>query len=149
MKIVLATLPGLDLKTLSGDWFCDATFSTASNVFYQTYAIQNSLEGCLIPLVYALLPDKKKQIIVASSLLLKIDSPKRVTIDFEVAVRNSIIATHQSAPFQFFSHMIQNVWRHVQSPGNTHNYQKNHNFRELSRMLLATSFLPVEDIPTA
>ena len=107
------------------------------------------LKDALFHLFTLCYPTKKKQIIVASSLLLKIDSPKRVTIDFEVAVRNSIIATHQSAPFQFFSHMIQSVWRHVQSPGNTHNYQKNHNFRELSRMLLATAFLPVEDIPTA
>ena len=82
--------------------------------------------------------------------ILKVDSPKRVTIDFEVAVRNSIIATHQSAQIQFcFFHMSQSVWRHVQSSGNTHNYNSDLTFRELIRMLLATTFLPVEDVPTA
>ena len=42
--------------------------------------------------------------------------------------------------------MSQSVWRHVQSSGNTHNYL---NFRELIRMLLATAFQPVADVPTA
>ena len=92
--IVFATLPGLDLLSLSDDWFCDGTFSTAPNVFYQIYTIHASVEGCLIPIVYALLPDKKESTYCRLLSILKVDSPKRVTIDFEVAVRNSIIATH-------------------------------------------------------
>ena len=148
--IVFATLPGLDLLSSSDDWFCDGTFSTAPNVFYQIYTIHASIEGCLIPIVYALLPDKKESTYCRLLSILKVDSPKRVTIDFEVAVRNSIIATHQSAQIQFcFFHMSQSVWRHVQSSGNTHNYNSDLNFRELIRMLLATAFLPVEDVPTA
>ena len=58
--IVFATLPGLDLLSLSDDWFCDGTLSTAPNVFYQIYTIHASVEGCLIHIVYALLPDKKE-----------------------------------------------------------------------------------------
>ena len=140
--IVFATLPGLDLLSLSDDWFCDGTFSTAPNVFCQIYTIHASVEGCLIPIVYALLPDKKESTYSRLLSILKVDSPKRVTIDFEVAVRNSIIATHQSAQIQFrFFHMSQSVWRHVQSSGNTHNYNNDFNFRELIRMLLATAFL--------
>ena len=33
--IVFAMLPGLDLLSLSDDWLCDVTFSTAPNVSYQ------------------------------------------------------------------------------------------------------------------
>ena len=99
--IVFATLPGLDLLSLSDDWFCDETFSTAPNVFYQIYTTHASVEGCLIPIVYALLPDKKESTYCRLVSILKVDSPKRVTIDFEVAVRNSIIATHQIAQIQF------------------------------------------------
>ena len=147
---MFATLPGLDLLSLSDDWFCDGTFSTAPNVFYQFYTSYASVEGCLIPFVYALLPDKKESTYCHLLSILKVDSPKRVTIDFEVAVRNSIIATHQSAQIQFcFFHMSKSVWRHVQSSGNTHNYNSELNFREIIRKLLATAFLPVEDVPTA
>ena len=145
--IVFATLPGLDSLSLSDDWFCDGTFSTAPNVFYQIYTIHASVEGCLIPIVYALLPDKKESIYCRLLSILKVDSPKRVTFDFEVAVRNSIIATHQ-IQFCFF-YMSQSVWRHVQSSSNTHNYNSDLNFCEPIRMLLAKAFLPVEDVPTA
>ena len=92
--IVFATLPELDLLSLYDDWFCDGTFSTAPTVFYQIYTIHASAEGCLIPIVYALLPDKKESTYCHLLSILKVDSPKRVTIDFEVAVRKSILATH-------------------------------------------------------
>ena len=99
--IVFATLPGLDLQSLSDDLFCDGTFSTAPYVFNHIYTIHASVEGCLIPIVYALLPDKKESFYCRLLSTLKVDSPKGVTTDFEVAVRNSIIASHQSAQIQF------------------------------------------------
>ena len=55
--IVLATLPGSYLYRMIG---CDGTFSTAPNVFYQIYTIHASVEGCLIPIVYSLLPDNNE-----------------------------------------------------------------------------------------
>ena len=48
---------------------------------------KHAVEGCLTPTVYALLPDKKESIFCRLLSILKIDSPKGVTIDFEVAVR--------------------------------------------------------------
>ena len=98
-RVVFATLQGLDLLTLSDDWHCDGTFSTAPHVFYQFNTIQASVEGCFIPIFTLCYPTKRNQFTVAFSVF-SVDSPKRVTIDFEVAVRNSIIATHQSAQTQ-------------------------------------------------
>ena len=37
---VFATLPGLDILGLSKHWFCNETFSTTPNVFWQIYTIQ-------------------------------------------------------------------------------------------------------------
>ena len=90
--IVFATLHGLDLLSSSDDWFCDGTFSSAPNVFFQIYTIHASVEGCLLPPVYALLPDKKESNYCRLLSILKIESPIRVTIDFEVGERNSKIA---------------------------------------------------------
>ena len=59
--IVFATLPAIDLLEQSDDCFCDGTFSTATNVFYQVYTIHASVDGVNLPLVYALLPDKKEE----------------------------------------------------------------------------------------
>ena len=50
---VFTTLPVLDLLSGSDDWFCDGTFSTAPSAFFQIYTIHASVEGILIPIVYA------------------------------------------------------------------------------------------------
>ena len=95
--IVFATLFGLDLLSLSDEWFCDGTFSTGP--MYSIKVIQYTLQlnGCLIPLVNAVLPDKKESTFCRLFSVQKVESPKRVIIDFEEAVINSKIATHQSA----------------------------------------------------
>ena len=56
--IAFATINGLDLHGLSYNWFCDGTFSNAPNVFYQISTKHASVEGCLVPLIFALLPAK-------------------------------------------------------------------------------------------
>ena len=45
------------------------------------YTKHASVEGCLISIVYALLPDKKESTYCRLLSILKVDSPKRVTID--------------------------------------------------------------------
>ena len=57
--IVFVTLPAIDFLEQSDDWFCDGTFLTAPNVFYQVYTIHASVDGVYFLLVYDLLPDKK------------------------------------------------------------------------------------------
>ena len=59
--IVFATLTTIDLLEQSDNWFCDRTSSTAPNVFNQVYTIHASVDGVNLPLVYAVLPDKKEE----------------------------------------------------------------------------------------
>ena len=56
--LVFATLPALDLLSQSEICHCDGTFSVAPIVFYQVYTIHGVIENAVIPLVYALLPNK-------------------------------------------------------------------------------------------
>ena len=107
--IVFATLPALDLLEQADDWFCDGTFSTAPNVFYQVYTIHGTVEGYHIPLVYALLPDKKEETYQKLFNLLP-QGCKRITIDFEVAVRNALTKLSENNQIQFcFFHLGQNL----------------------------------------
>ena len=83
------TLAGLDLLSGVDDWFCDGTFSTAPSVFFQIYTIHASVEGILILIVYALLPDKKEESYFRLLSCFDIEFLKRATIDFEKAVKNA------------------------------------------------------------
>ena len=116
--IVFATLPAIELLEQSDDWFCDETFSTAPNVFYQVYTIHASVDGANLPLVDGLLPDKKEKSYRKLLCSLPETSTKRVTIDFEIAVRNAFLRWNENLQIQFcFFHLGQNVWRHVQAAG--------------------------------
>ena len=94
--MVFTTLPGLDLLSGADDWFCDGTFSTAPSVFFQIYTIHASVEGILIHIVYALLPDKKEETYFRLLSCFDIEFPKRATIDFEIAVKNAFNSVSQN-----------------------------------------------------
>ena len=65
---------------------CDGTFSVAPDVFYQVYTIHGVIENAVIPLVYALLPNKTQEKFFGCLE----QFGKKVVIDFEAAVRNAI-----------------------------------------------------------
>ena len=131
-------------------WFCDGTFSTAPSVFFQIYTIHASVEGIRIPIVYALLPDKKKETYIRLLSCFDIGFPKRTMIVFEIAVKNVCSLKFKNVKTQYFYfHLSLSVWRHNQSTGNTNNYKLDLEFREHVRMLLSIAFLPVSDVSTA
>ncbi|XP_063727137.1 uncharacterized protein LOC134854711 [Symsagittifera roscoffensis] len=148
--MVFTTLPGLDILSGADDWFCDGTFSTAPSVFFQIYTIHASVEGILIPIVYALLPDKKEETYFRLLSCFDIEFPERATIDFEIAVKNAFNSVSKIVQNQYcYFHLSQSVWRHIQTTGNTNNYRLDLEFREHVRMLLSIAFLPVSDVSTA
>ena len=87
--LVFATLPALDLLSQSEICHCDGTFSVAPDVFYQVYTIHGVIENAVIPLVYALLPNKTQDTYEKLFGCLE-QFGKKVVIDFEAAVRNAI-----------------------------------------------------------
>ena len=87
--LVFATLPALDLLSQSEICHCDGTFSVAPDVFYQIYTIHGVIENAVIPLVYALLPNKTQNTYENFFGCLE-QFEKKVVIDFEAAVRNAI-----------------------------------------------------------
>ena len=56
--LVFATLRALDLLSQSEICHCNGAFSVAPDVFHQVYTIHGLIENAVIPLVYALLPNK-------------------------------------------------------------------------------------------
>ena len=148
--MVFTTFPGLDLLSGADVWFCDGFFSMAPSVFFQIYTITASFEGILIPIVYALLPDKKEETYFRLLSCFDIEFPKQATIDFETTVKNAFNSVFKNVQIQYcYFHLSQSVWRHIQSTGNTNNYRLDLEFSEHVRMLLSIAFLPVSDVSTA
>ena len=87
--LVFATLPALDLLSQSEICHCDGTFSVAPDLFYQVYTNHGVIENAVIPLVYALLPNKTQDTYEKLFGCLE-QFGKKVVIDFEAAVHNAI-----------------------------------------------------------
>ena len=126
---------------------CDGTFSVSPDVFYQVYTIHGVIEDTLIPLDYALLPNKTQT--TYSKLFSCVDQiAEKLHMDFELAVRNAAKEISPNTAIQFcFFHLSQAVWRKVQNLGYQKVYTDEEHFRLSVKKLLCLAFLPVEDVP--
>ena len=128
--LVFATLPALDLLSQPEICHCDRTFSVAPVVFYQVYTIHGVTENAVIPLVYALLPNKTQDTYEKLFGCLE-QIGKKVVIDFEAAVRNAIrkMQSDIENQFCFFFHLGQGIWRNVQQLRFTRKYMDDDEFQ--------------------
>ena len=144
--LIFATAPTLDLLVDSEIWHCDGTFSVSPDVFYQVYTIHGMVENTLVPLVYALLPNKTQA--TYEELFSKFDKiGEKVNLDFELAPRNAVKKLSPGTKIRFcFFHLSQAVWRHVQRDGFPKLYVENENFRTSVKKLLCLAFVPIHDV---
>ena len=144
--LIFATLPALDLLSQSEICHCDGTFSVSPDVFYQVYTIHVVIENAVIPLVYALLPNKTQNTYEKLFGCLE-QFGKKVIIDFEAAVRNAITEMQPDTEIQFcFFHLGQAVWRNVQKLGFTRKYMDDDEFLLNVKKRICLAFVPVDDV---
>ena len=118
----------------------------APDVFYQVYTIHVVIENAVIPLVYALLPNKTQNTYEKLFGCLE-QFGKKVIIDFEAAVRNAITEMQPDTETQFcFFHLGQAVWRNVQKLGFTRKYMDDDEFRLNVKKRICLAFVPVDDV---
>ena len=58
--LIFATYENLQLLSQSTDWFGDGTFKTVPLIFQQLYTLHALHNGYVIPVIFALLPNKTK-----------------------------------------------------------------------------------------
>ena len=103
-------------------------------------------ENAVIPLVYALLPNKTQDTYEKLFGCLE-HFGKKVVIDFEAAVRNSIRKMQHDTEIQFcFFHLGQEVWRNVRKLGFTRKYMDDEEFRLNVKKMIHLAFVPVDDV---
>lgn len=120
--LIFSTAQNLTLLQRHQDWFADGTFSTAPHLFKQLYTIHVVMFETVVPVVYALLPNKTRETYV--KLLQEIKrlqpglQPQSLMSDFEQAALQAFDiefpGVHKTG---CFFHLTQNVWKKVQREG--------------------------------
>ncbi|GBM73699.1 hypothetical protein AVEN_177747-1 [Araneus ventricosus] len=153
--IVFVTQKCKDILQKSKKFYSDGTFKSCPKQFLQIYSLHadigSSLEEVnIIPIVFALLPNKTQATYVKLFTILKEAnwSPECLTMDFEVAAIMGAKIVFPALEIKGCNfHFNQCLWRQVQSIGLADAYKCNTEIRLSIRMCAA--FLPEEDIDDA
>lgn len=151
--LIFATKENLKELSNSQHCFVDGTFDIVPNIFSQLFSIHCIKNTKIIPLVYALLPNKKQTTYI--KLLTKILEleknlkPVSVMSDFEKA---SISAFEEIFPNisirGCFFHFHQCNYRKIQNLGLKSKYDKDSEFALKLRLLPSLALIPPADIVT-
>jgi len=149
--LVFATADSLDLLEQSNQWYSDGTFKCVPRLFTQLYSIHGRCGDAVVPLVYALLPNKQQQTYVrllnAIADARPACAPQSITVDFEAGAINAFKEKYPAASVRgCFFHLCQNVFRHVQSYGLQQRYAEDLEFALEIRKLTALAFVPEADV---
>ena len=89
--IILASVIGLNILSKSEKWWCDGTFKSSPNLYYQHYIIHGRYNGWPLPGMFTFLSGKTKDIYCQMFTTLKdaafvcnlVLNPKVIAVDFE------------------------------------------------------------------
>ncbi|RNA35677.1 hypothetical protein BpHYR1_024196 [Brachionus plicatilis] len=101
--LLFTTEDNLRLLEKYRDWYCDGTFDISPVLFKQLYSIHIVVNNKDLPLVYALLPNKKQSSYTKLFRLIKsftTKEPKTINVDFEKAVFNSVKTVFKESKFK-------------------------------------------------
>lgn len=155
--IIFSGALGKEALRSKQDFFIDGTFKSCSKQFSQIYTIHADFgssknETNIYPVIFALLPNKRKETYIRLFRLL-IEAipewnPARVTVDFESAAISALKVVFPAVEVKgCYFHMRKCIWRKVQDLGLACEYMKNEEVRMIIRMCAALAFLRPEDVP--
>ena len=91
--IIFATQRNIEILNEMREWYADGTFDVAPDLFKQLFTFNVIKRGKNLPLVYALLPDKKQATYEKMCEMIEpfiINMPDSIMIDFELAIINAL-----------------------------------------------------------
>ena len=151
---MFGTTANLQLFEQYPHWFIDGTFKVAPEIFLQVFTINALIDNCSIPLIYVLMRTKtqadcarvfRKVIELRPSL-----TPVSILIDFEQGTMNALATVFPHATvLGCLFHLSQSLWRRIQNEGLSNLYRDDENIKLYSKMLIALSFVPPEDVGSA
>lgn len=120
----------------------------------QVYVFLAERTRCVVPIAYALLPNKTTGTYIRMLNLLKSAWPAlrpiSVVMDFEEAMMNALGTVFPEALVQgCFFHLVKNVKRKVASEGLWQRYTSDDRFSHKARMFAALAYVPPEELNNA
>jgi hypothetical protein len=151
---MFGTAANLQLLEQYPHWFMDGTFKVAPEIFLQVFTIHALIDNRSIPLIYVLMGTKtqadyervfRKVLELRPSL-----TPISILIDFEQGSMNALSTVFPNATvLGCLFHLGQSLWRRIQNEGLSNLYRDDENIKLYSKMLIALSFVPPEDVGSA
>ncbi|KAK3913130.1 PKS-NRPS hybrid synthetase [Frankliniella fusca] len=159
--LVFASKAGLKALTRSLTWQLDGTFETSPDIFAQILTIHGEYREHMLPLVYALLPDKLetsytrvleaiKDVCVQKHL--RRPDPATVIMDFEKGMNNAVATVFPDAELRLcLFHLKQSAFRKIQNLGLAVQYrdEEDDTVRTAFQQILGVAFVPVDDVEEA
>ncbi|KFD55441.1 hypothetical protein M513_03781 [Trichuris suis] len=129
----------------------DGAFKMAPPPFSQVYVIMAESNGYVLPMLYALLPNKEEQTYcrlfeVIKELWPKF-APETIAVDFEDAAVNAIKANFPSAQLcGCFFFLVRSLKKNLSEQGLLPRYNNDCEFALSARMIASLAFVPVESV---
>ncbi|CAF0945502.1 unnamed protein product [Brachionus calyciflorus] len=131
-------------------WYIDGTFDITPYLFKQVFSVHIIVNNKVLPMVYALVPNKTQVSYTKLFRMLKSslnECPLSISSDFELAIINSIEEVFPNCkPQGCYFHLCQSLWRQVQTIGLVEAYNSYASFRRSFKLVQALPFLPVEEV---
>ncbi|XP_076039035.1 uncharacterized protein LOC143024138, partial [Oratosquilla oratoria] len=137
----------------SDTWYGDGTFKIAPRLFSQVYIILAKKFNGVIPIIYALLPNKQRSTYSKMFEMLKdlepTLSPTSIICDFEHAAFTAMKEVFPEVEIKgCFFHLSQNMHRKITAMGYTSMYNNDASFALRAKMILSLAFVPLAHIDT-
>lgn len=145
---IFGTEESLSLLEQTDRWFCDDSVKVLPKLschLFCVHSINNS--NLVIPCLYGLLPNQDES--TYNDFLKEILSikpnlcPKRILSNFELPAINALLSRWPNVKIEgCFYHLLQAIYRKVQSEGLTGLYASNCDFSIYIKMISALAFIP-------
>lgn len=148
-------------KASVSDWihlvtkiYVDGTFSLAPHLFSQVFVIMAERGGFVLPIIYALLPDKAERTYTRMLEMIQdswpLFKPEKISLDFEIALINTFSSKFPNAEIQgCLFHLVKNMKRKLAEFHLMRRYNTDADFALYARMIPALSFVPIEELENA
>ncbi|XP_053214390.1 uncharacterized protein LOC128397669 [Panonychus citri] len=153
--LIFGTRDFFRILCASKNVYMDGTFKCVPSIFYQLYTIHVMVKDLMIPVIYALLPDKNRSTYIRFFRMIQdlaIDaflsfSPEVFILDFELGVISAIKNLFSSSTIKCCNfHFGQCVWRKVQNIGLKKDYGVDQNVTKTIKRLISLPLIKPVDI---
>ena len=147
--LIFTTDRNIEFLNSHPDWYGDGTFDVSPELFKQLFTIQACVKGKVLPMVYALIPNKQQVSYMKLFTMLKeyLNPPDSFSCDFEKGLLNPIKLNFENCKvLGCWFHLSQNLWKHVQSYGLVEKYSSDKEFYKAFQRLKALPFVPCVDV---